>query len=161
MTHAVEVDDDGVRTPLARRRVAAIVRAVLRAEAVDHARISITFVGTRRIAGLNKRHLRHRGTTDVISFALARETPGGPLIGDIYIAPEVARRNAAEHGVSLGEELTRLVVHGVLHVLGFDHPNGRGRVTSSMWQRQEKLVDSLLRRAGARARRSRSTRSAA
>jgi rRNA maturation RNase YbeY len=97
----------------------------------------------------------------VIAFALARQTPRGPLVGDIYIAPDVGRRNAAEHGVSLAEELTRLVVHGVLHVLGFDHPTGRGRLTSSMWQRQEKLVDSLLRRSGSRARRSRSTRSAA
>ena len=160
MTRVVEVDDDGVRIPITRRRVAAIARAVLRAEAVDDARLSITFVGNRRIAALNRRHLRHRGPTDVISFRLAPETPRGPLIGDIYVAPDVARRNAAAHRSSLREELTRLVVHGVLHVLGFDHPHGRERIASRMWRRQEELVASL-QRLHSRSRRQRSARSAA
>ena len=158
MTYVVEVDEDGVRTPLSRRRVAEIARAVLRAETVGDARLSISFVSNRRIAALNRRHLGHRGVTDVISFVLP--TPTG-LVGDIYVAPEVARRNAAEHGASLREELTRLVVHGVLHVLGFDHPNGSGRVSSPMWRRQEQIVDSLVRRANGRSRRSRNARSVA
>src|SRR5207237_6920915 len=125
---------------------AAIPGALLRSEAFDDARLSITFVRNLRIAALNRRHLRHRGATDVISFRLAPETPRGPLIGDIYVAPDVARRNAAAHGSSLREELTRLVVHGVLHVLGFDHPEGLERIGSRMWRRQEELVASLQRR---------------
>jgi probable rRNA maturation factor len=147
MSHVVVVNDDGVRVPLGRARVGAIVRAVLRAERAGPARLSITFVSSRRIAALNRRHLAHRGSTDVISFSLALDAPGGPIGGDIYIAPAVARRNAMAHGVSVREELTRLVVHGVLHVLGFDHPEGEGRDTSPMWRRQEVLVARLTRRA--------------
>jgi len=147
MSHVVVVSDDGVNVPLTRARVGAIARSVLRAERAGAAQLSITFVSSRRIAALNRRHLAHRGSTDVISFALAPDAARGPIGGDIYIAPDVARRNATAHGVSIREELTRLVVHGVLHVLGFDHPEGVGRDRSPMWRRQEELVARLKRRA--------------
>ncbi|HEY7234883.1 MAG TPA: rRNA maturation RNase YbeY [Gemmatimonadaceae bacterium] len=147
MSLVVAVADDGARVPLARRRVTEIARAVLRSEGVGAARLSITFVNNRRIAALNRRHLGHRGSTDVISFCLTPDAAGTPLVGDIYIAPDVARRNAAAHAVSVREELTRLVVHGVLHVLGFDHPEGEeDRRASAMWRRQEALVASITRR---------------
>jgi probable rRNA maturation factor len=151
MSLVVAVADDGVRVPLSRQRVAEIARAVLRSERVSSARLSITFVNNRRIAALNRRHLGHRGSTDVISFCLTADAPGAPLVGDVYVAPDVARRNATAHGLSVREELTRLVVHGVLHILGFDHPDGEDRHDSAMWRRQEALVTSITRRArGAR-----------
>ena len=161
MSHSVVVDDDGVRVPLTRRRVADVVRAVLRAESSAPASVSITFVSARRIAALNRSYLGHRGETDVISFPLTPALPNVAIGGDIYIAPSVARRNAEAHGVSMREELTRLVVHGVLHVLGFDHPEGENRARSAMWRRQEQLVASLSRNAGKREVKRRRTRSAA
>lgn len=148
MSHVVDVDVVGVRAPLARGRVAEIARAVLRAEKVRRARLSIAFVDDARIARLNQRHLGHRGATDVISFALSDDISEG-IVGDIYIAPAVARRNAAEQGIGTRDELTRLVVHGVLHVLGYDHPDGAARYESAMWSRQEQLVRMLVRRATA------------
>ena len=146
MSYVVDVDAVGVRVPLARREVAEIARTVLRAEKVRRARVSIAFVDNARIARLNNRHLGHRGPTDVISFALSDASAG--LIGDIYIAPGVARRNAAEQEISFRDELRRLVVHGVLHVVGYDHPEGNGRYASAMWARQEQLVRRLVRRPG-------------
>jgi probable rRNA maturation factor len=155
MSHVVQVDAAGVRVPLARRRVADIARAVLRAEKVRRARLSIAFVDDARIARLNRQHLGHRGATDVISFALSDDAAVG-LVGDIYISPGVARRNAMEQGISARDELTRLVVHGVLHVVGYDHPEGASRYDSAMWARQEQLVRSLVRRAAASSARRRS-----
>jgi probable rRNA maturation factor len=152
MSHHVAVSAEGLRVALSRRRVAEIALHVLRAERARDARISITFVGARRIATLNERHLGHSGATDVISFALPPDTRDAPLAGDIYIAPDVARRNAREHGTSVREELTRLVVHGVLHVLGFDHPDGRARSASPMWRRQESIVAALAARRAVPAR---------
>lgn len=145
MTHRIDVAAEAVRVPLGRRRVAEIAHAVLRAERARSTRISITFVSARAIAAMNVRHLGHAGATDVIAFALAPEQPEGTLIGDIYIAPEIAKANAAEHGSSSREELARLVVHGILHVLGYDHPGGRGRLTSPMWHRQEALVARVMK----------------
>jgi 3-methyl-2-oxobutanoate hydroxymethyltransferase len=65
---------------------------------------------------------------------------GIPVIGDIYIAPDVARANARRYDAGLREELARLVVHGVLHVLGYDHDEDEARHASPMWRRQERLL---------------------
>lgn len=145
MSRVVDVASDGVRIPVAQARVARVADRVLQAEGIRDAGISITFVTDRRIASLNWKHLRHRGPTDVISFALERGFEGAPLTGDIYIAPDVARRNAQAEGHGTREELLRLVVHGVLHVVGHDHPDGEDRYTSPMWQRQEALLSAVMR----------------
>jgi probable rRNA maturation factor len=71
---------------------------------------------------------------------MGRDAPGMPAIGDIYVCPDVARRNARRLGVSEREEISRLVVHGVLHVAGHDHPEDESRTRSKMWKRQEKIL---------------------
>jgi len=136
----VDVAADGVRVPLGRSRVETLARAVLRAERVRAAELSITFVSAARIAELNRRHLRHRGPTDIITFELAPAAPGAPVTGDVYIAPEVARENAARAGCGVREEIARLVIHGALHALGHEHPEDESRVASPMWRRQERLL---------------------
>ena len=139
MSRDVDVAADGVRVPLARRRVADLASAVLEAEGVTDASISIAFVRASTIATVNRKHLGHKGPTDVISFPLAA-AGGAPLGGDVYICPDVAGHNAVEHGVGLREEIARLVVHATLHVLGHEHPEGVGRETSAMWRRQEEFL---------------------
>jgi probable rRNA maturation factor len=136
----VDVIADGVRVPLARQRVAGLARAVLGAEGVRDAAVSIAFVRPSAIAAINRKHLGHGGPTDVISFPLAA-VAGGPLGGDVYICPDVAARNAVAHGVGIREEIARLVVHAMLHILGHEHPEGPGRESSEMWARQEMLLD--------------------
>jgi probable rRNA maturation factor len=106
--------------------------------------LSITFVGRAAMSDVNRHYLGHRGPTDVISFGLERSGKRGAVIGDIYICPEVARDNAKRQGVSVGEEVLRLVVHGTLHVLGHDHPTGASRTTSPMWRRQERILARVL-----------------
>jgi probable rRNA maturation factor len=140
----VAVDVGVTRSPVAVNRIQIIAREALRAERVSHALLSITLVENRRIAALNKKQLGHAGPTDVISFGLVR-APGGPVIGDIYIGVEVARENALAASVPVREEIARLVVHGVLHVLGYDHPQTSARVDSAMWRRQEHLVKRAMR----------------
>ena len=140
----IDVATVGVRVPLSRARVAELARGVLAAERARDLQLSIAFVDARTIAALNWRHLRHRGPTDVISFELPAP-PGMPRSGDVYISPDVARRNAAAHGAGVREEIARLVVHGTLHVLGWEHPEDAARDRSPMWRRQERLLDRLWR----------------
>jgi probable rRNA maturation factor len=149
MSIAVHVSVEAVRIPVARTRVSEIARRVLKAERVNDAMLSITFLGSRAMAALNRRHLGHRGPTDVIAFGLGRSVPRSPVIGDIYIAPDVARANALSHGAGVREELTRLIVHGVLHVLGYEHASDASRVASPMWARQERLVARVMKGAAA------------
>ncbi len=140
VTFVVHVAIEEVRIPVARARVERAVEAVLRAERIRHAQVSVTFVTDRRIAQLNREHLAHSGPTDVISFAFAPVAKGAPITGDVYIAPAVARRNAIAHGVGIREELLRLVIHGTLHVAGHDHPVDDTRYDSPMWRRQERML---------------------
>jgi probable rRNA maturation factor len=118
--------------------------AALRAERVSNAMLSITFVGRATMTELNRRYLRHHGPTDVISFGLGRLGKTDAVVGDIYICPEVARMNARRQGIAVGEELLRLVVHGALHVVGYDHPDTDGRTTSPMWRKQERILARVL-----------------
>jgi probable rRNA maturation factor len=129
------------RCPLSPAAAADLARRTLRAEGVRRAVVSVAFVGRRRIRTLNRTYLGHDRETDVIAFAL----PGvGDLVaGDIYCAPDVAARAARRFGMAEREELRRLVVHGVLHVLGYDHPAGERRTASAMWRRQEALLRRL------------------
>ena len=144
MTLTVDVSADGERVPLSSTRIREIARGVLAAERVRDALLSITFLSAPRIAALNRKHLGHRGATDVISFGFQRTRPDDPIVGDVYIAPSVARTNARNAGVGVREEIARLVVHGVLHVLGYDHPEDADRERSPMWRRQEQLLRRLV-----------------
>ena len=69
------------------------------------------------------------------------------VVGDVYVAPGAARVSARANGIGVREEIIRLVVHGTLHVLGHDHPEGAARTRSPMWRAQERLVSRLTRRA--------------
>jgi probable rRNA maturation factor len=119
------------------------VQHTLQAEGLFQAEVSVALLADPDIRELNRRHLGHDAVTDVISFAL--HEIGEPVLGDVYLGAEQARRQAEEEGVAEVEELVRLAVHGTLHVLGWDHPEDAGaRVRSPMWQRQERLVAEVL-----------------
>ena len=145
MSVAIDVAVETGRLGVPRALLTAAAMATLRDGRVPNAELSIAFVNNRTIARLNRQHLRHRGPTDVISFGFAPTGPGAPLVGDIYIAVDVARSAARDRGIPLRDELVRLVVHGTLHVLGHDHPEDESRVDSPMWLLQERLVKRVLR----------------
>ena len=117
------------------------VDCVLRAERVAPEALSIAFLSSQQMRALNRRALGRDRATDVIAFPLHH---GGKIVGDIYVCPSVARRSANDEGVSRREEEIRLVIHGVLHAIGHDHPRGQRRVDSEMWRRQEHYVRQVL-----------------
>jgi probable rRNA maturation factor len=131
---------NGRRLPLSRALVRRVVQAVLRAER-HQALISVTFLGRDAMRRLNAEHKGHDHPTDVLTFSL--RGPAGESIGDIYICPWIARREARGRGIPLRKELIRLVVHGTLHALGLEHPEGAERTRSAMWRRQERYVEAL------------------
>jgi probable rRNA maturation factor len=135
-----EVSSTVRRLAITPAKVKQLVQATLKGERINNALISVAFVGETMIAQLNEKYLRHSGPTDVISFGMGRDAPGLPAIGDIYICPSVARRNARANGISEMRELTRLVIHGALHVAGHEHPEDETRFKSKMWKRQEQIL---------------------
>jgi probable rRNA maturation factor len=140
----IVVGSKRVGLPLPAARVRRVVTAVLRGEARATRRVAgihITFLGPTAMRRLNREWKGHDLVTDVLSFAL--ESPAGGVTGDVYICAAMARSSARAHAVPMREELVRLVVHGTLHVLGHDHPEGPGRTRSTMWRRQERYVKAL------------------
>lgn len=138
---------EGVAPPVDPERVEAAVRHVLRSEGVGAAEISVALVGDDEIAALNEQYLDHEGPTDVISFHL--HDRGEPPLGDVYVGVDQAARQAAGFGAAADEEVLRLAVHGTLHVLGYEHPEGEDRAGSPMFTRQEALLRDFLSGAGA------------
>lgn len=113
------------------------VRAVLDGEGIARAVMSVTFLKGTEMRGLNRRALGRDRATDVIAFGLDHV---GRVAGDVYVCPSVVRASARQAGIPLREETARVVIHGVLHVLGYEHPDGGQRMRSQMWQTQERYV---------------------
>jgi probable rRNA maturation factor len=135
-----EVVVNGRRLALSSALVRRVVRGVLEGERRP-ALVSVTFLGRDAMRRLNAEHKGRDEPTDVLAFAM---TDGaGNTVGDVYICPWVARREARTRGLPLRQELIRLVIHGTLHVLGRTHPEGPARTRSAMWRRQEHYVGAL------------------
>ncbi len=137
---AVVPEDAASRLPTGRLRRA--VEAALESEGVREAEISLALMNDESMERLNRQHLDRSGPTDVLAFGLG--APDAPPLGDIYVGWETAQRQAREFDVELEEELVRLTIHGVLHVLGYDHPEGDGREESDHFRRQEALVRRVM-----------------
>lgn len=101
---------------------------VLRGEGRDHAAVTVVLVDDPYIRQLNHKYRHLDRATDVLSFKMDDE-PGSEeeTLGDVYISVDRARDQADRYHVSLDDELHRLVVHGCLHLLGYDHHNASQR----------------------------------
>lgn len=117
------------------------VRETVSAEGRSGGEVSLTLLGDDAVRELNRGYLGKDVPTDVISFSLG---DGDELLGDIYVGMPQARRQAEELDVALDEELVRLAIHGALHVLGYDHPDGPDREDCPMYALQEAYVKSVL-----------------
>ena len=112
--------------------IESLASAVLSAEGLpDSVEVSIALIDATPMADLNNSHMGKDGPTDVLSFPLEalkpgvipESGPGGPPlhIGDVFICPAVVASNSAESGVAFRDVMALMVVHGLLHLLGYDH----------------------------------------
>ena len=108
------------------------VRKVKRELRLDGREVSICLVSDAEMARLNKKYRKKSKPTDVLSFpsndAAAFRRASAKSLGDLAIAPMVARRNAKRFGRTLPDELRILILHGVLHLMGYDHESDSGQM---------------------------------
>lgn len=127
-----DMDDPSLSSAVDIAALGALAAATLEAEGLDDdVEVAITLIDETAMALLNKTHIGKTGPTDVLSFPLEQLAPGaipvtpagGPPrnIGDIFICPAVVADNAASAAVSFQDEMALMVVHGLLHLLGYDH----------------------------------------
>ncbi len=132
----VSVFNGNARDRRRHRPVRQLVERVLRGEKMRRAAVNVVFISDRAMKTLNRAYLRHDRTTDVITFPL--ESRRGEVEGEIYISADQARRQSAEYRVTLSQELNRLVVHGALHLAGYDDRTAAERL------RMRRLEDRYL-----------------
>lgn len=123
--------EDEQEVPLSRGRLRRLAELVLEREGLpDDAEAGVRFVSDRAMARLNSRFLGREGPTDVLSLPIENLRPGGgwpdtggaPLnLGDAFVAPSYVHRRAARRGDDPESEMGLMVVHGLLHLLGYDH----------------------------------------
>jgi probable rRNA maturation factor len=103
--------------------------------------VEVIFVGVRKMRQVNRKYREKDYATDVLSFRYPGERAEGcPFLGEIVIAPQVAREQAARYRASFESEIRRLVIHGLLHLLGYDHETDDGEMN--------RLQNRLMRRRG-------------
>jgi probable rRNA maturation factor len=130
---------------VARRPLELFLARVRRELGFEEADVTVCFVSDREIARMNQAFRSKKGPTDVLSFpAVDRHAPvslprrgtsgkcrrsqAAEFLGDIAISPSTARRNAKKLGRTLPSELQILILHGMLHLLGYDHETDRGEM---------------------------------
>lgn len=116
-------------------------RFTLEVEEVREAEISIAFITEDEISRLNRDYRGVDGPTDVLSF-FYHDTP---LSGEVIFAPSYIEKQAADYGVSFERELVMLIIHGLLHLLGYDHEDDEEKA-EVMWRRQREIEKEFLNR---------------
>jgi probable rRNA maturation factor len=126
--------DNRQPTEVDEAELVALARATLVGEGATDVELSVSFVAEPEIEELHVRYMDEPGPTDVLSFPLdAADEDGTRVLGDVVIAPAVAARN---NPVDPEAELRLLLVHGILHLLGYDHEQDAEK--AEMWARQER-----------------------
>ncbi len=125
---------------LARPPLESFLRRVKNELGLDEAGLTVCLVSDAEIARMNQKFRKKKGPTDVLSFPMvtrrrplwlrrgSRRVKAGEYLGDIAISPSTARRYAKKYGRNLSNELQVLILHGVLHLLGYDHESDRGEM---------------------------------
>lgn len=111
------------------------VRMVVTKEKIRDPEISVIFIDDRKMKRMNTEYLQHRYSTDVLAFLLESRPA---LEGEVYVCIDMARRQAKEYGVPVREEILRLVIHGVLHLCGYEDETFAG--SQEMHEREDAVL---------------------
>ncbi len=114
--------------------------------ALTNPEVSILLLEDERIAELNAEYLKRSGPTDVISFPMhdgSFPDVQPELLGDVAVSVETAERQARRREVGLHEEMTRLLIHGILHLLGYDHESS-AQEARRMRAREKEIFKTLM-----------------
>ncbi len=121
-----------------------VAEDILTGEEVDSlAELSIVFVDPAEIRQLNLDYRGINSSTDVLAFPQSPDSSEGPhLLGDVVISPQIAEEQANKYRHSSEKEIVILLIHGILHLLGFDHDTAEER--SAMEKREKEILTRLL-----------------
>lgn len=146
---ATEVVNRQRLTRIDAQRIARLADATLGAVGRAGASLSVVFVRDRAMRQLNRKYRSQDRTTDVLSFAAGDDLAGedqtsfvgeATFLGDVVVSVDAARQQGSEAGHSLSRELDELVMHGVLHLCGYDHETDSGQMNRLELRLRRKLL---------------------
>jgi probable rRNA maturation factor len=129
----IEVVNRQRKLPMNCERWRAFATRAIKVVPAKGAGVTVAFVSDRAMRELNRRWRGKLGTTDVLSFPSGQdefEKSEGLSLGDVVISLEQAARQADEHGLDFDEEIAQLILHGLLHLCGYDHETDGGEMNA-------------------------------
>ncbi|NOR49560.1 MAG: rRNA maturation RNase YbeY [Desulfuromonadales bacterium] len=142
----IEIENRQTKQKIRKILLRKVARKILSASACPDAQLSILIVDDAQIQEVNRDYLGKDRPTNVISFAMQEGEGGGiqpDLLGDVVISAETAARDASEAQTTFDSELYFLLLHGILHLLGYDHERGTQAEAKHMEAREQKVFSQI------------------
>ena len=131
--------------PVEAKKIKKVAERILASLRISGYELSVLLLDNKGIRAVNKKYLNRNRPTNVISFSLTEGEFGNinpQVLGDVVISVEKALEQAETNGTTLGEEISFLIIHGILHLLGYDHGKGQGE--RKRMRKKEKEVYRLV-----------------
>ena len=146
--YTINIENICTGVKVKKERISDLAQTVLSNEGVLAAEISIVIVDDEYIIRLNQEYLNKNTTTDVLSFRLTDDT-GDKLEGEVYANIEQITRQASDYHVLMEDEISRIVIHGVLHLLGFDDQTGeQKKIMTEIEDQYLEILNNKLKKRG-------------
>jgi probable rRNA maturation factor len=142
----LQIKNNQKKIKIDKRRIRGTVSKILKILNCADKEISLSFIVDENIKQLNKQYLGKDKATNVISFSLHEGEYGNinpQILGDIVISVETAQRDAIKENLTFSQELGFLIIHGILHLLGYNHENTTIKETNKMRQKEKDLFTAI------------------
>ena len=141
---SLQIQNNQDKIKINRHKIRAAILRILKVLECADKEISINFVDDTKIKQLNKQYLGKDTATNVLSFSLREDEYGNinpQVLGDIIISVETAQKDAVYGNLTVDQEIDFLIIHGLLHLLGYDHENTTKKETSKMRKKERELFN--------------------
>jgi probable rRNA maturation factor len=142
----LQIENSQNKIKIDKRKIRSTVLKVLKILDSPDKEISISFVDDKNIKQLNKQYLGKDKSTNVLSFSLQEGEQGyinPQILGDIIVSVETAKRDALYGKLTIAQEIDFLIIHGILHLLGYNHENTTKKETNKMRQKEKELFNAI------------------
>jgi probable rRNA maturation factor len=140
----LQIQNNQHKIKIDRRKIRSTIFKILKILDCADKEISLSFVDDEKIKQLNKQYLGKDKATNVLSFSLREDEYGNinpQILGDIVISADTAQKDAIQGNLTIAQEIDFLIIHGLLHLLGYNHENTTKKETNIMRQKEKKLFN--------------------
>jgi probable rRNA maturation factor len=142
----LQIENSQSKIKIDKRMIRSKVIKILKTLDCADKEISLSFVDDEKIKQLNKQYLGRDKATNVLSFSLLEGEYGNinpQILGDVIISVETAQRDALYGKLTVDQEIDFLIIHGILHLLGYNHENTTEKETKKMRQKEKALFNAI------------------